>query len=347
MGADSMEKTQIKLSKTVLENVFRILYQRLESGAPNIFRASKDGPANTQTRTVINSDYPDGITRTVTYHYELQRPHWSGNKLTAQEHYYIGVYPGKSDITSEEIVKSMFIDALIITGYQLQTDTVKLEIEYLEHWQDLVNSLILEIQDLFGEQTTNQPGQTEKPKESTINTHGYNYTFVEHLEKLKRGDFDALAIENSPEWKTSKETFKRLREVMTLTPLEEAVYETIVLQDFQKSPTARALLINTPFWEIKAMLATIVREKENPTVLPADQPEQIKKAQEPEPGKYDDLCKKWVNRPSTPYMNKSEFLNEHAPNILSRNFDRILMDAYKRGVIDKTPGIHGRYKPKI
>lgn len=63
--------------------------------------------------------------------------------------------------------------------------------------------------------------------------------------------------------------------------------------------------------------------------------------------KYDDICKLWVSsRSNVPYQNKSEFLNEHASELTSKTFDRILADAYKRGIIDKSKGKHGRYKPK-
>jgi len=61
-------------------------------------------------------------------------------------------------------------------------------------------------------------------------------------------------------------------------------------------------------------------------------------------GKYDELCRKWVNRPSVPYRNKSEFLNEYAPELLKKTFDRILSDAFNRDVIDKNE--HGHYIPK-
>ena len=61
-------------------------------------------------------------------------------------------------------------------------------------------------------------------------------------------------------------------------------------------------------------------------------------------GKYDELCKKWVNHSSVPYQNKNDFLAECAPTLPPRTFERILKDAYRRGVIDKAP--NGRYKPK-
>jgi hypothetical protein len=64
-------------------------------------------------------------------------------------------------------------------------------------------------------------------------------------------------------------------------------------------------------------------------------------------GKYDELCMRWVNRPYIPRQTKSDFLNDNASELDTKTFDRILKDAYKRDVIDKTPGKHGRYKPKI
>ncbi|MBL8090332.1 MAG: hypothetical protein JNJ43_08385 [Anaerolineales bacterium] len=60
-------------------------------------------------------------------------------------------------------------------------------------------------------------------------------------------------------------------------------------------------------------------------------------------GKYDDLCRDWVSRPYIPKQNKDEFLSEHASELNKKAFDRILEDAYKRGIIDK---VKGRYKPK-
>ena len=62
-------------------------------------------------------------------------------------------------------------------------------------------------------------------------------------------------------------------------------------------------------------------------------------------GKYDELCMRWVKRPISPYQNRDEFLSEHAPEVLSRTFTRILADACRRGVIDKEPGKGGRYIP--
>ena len=63
-------------------------------------------------------------------------------------------------------------------------------------------------------------------------------------------------------------------------------------------------------------------------------------------GKYDELVLLWVNRPYIPKQTKDEFLGEHAGELGRKSFDRVLKDAYKRGIIGKDPGKHGRYKPK-
>jgi hypothetical protein len=63
-------------------------------------------------------------------------------------------------------------------------------------------------------------------------------------------------------------------------------------------------------------------------------------------GKYDELCLKWVNRPYSPFDNKDEFLSKNESYMSKKTFDRILKDAFQRGVIDKGQGKNGRYKPR-
>lgn len=115
-----------------------------------------------------------------------------------------------------------------------------------------------------------QPIKTEKPQEPSFDPEKYPYSILEHLKKFKRGDADAVAFENSTGMEKRWEAIARIRAAATLTPLEEAVHNTIVLSDYEKSPTARALLNNMSFVEIKAMLAAIVREQMNPTLLPTE-----------------------------------------------------------------------------
>ena len=126
-----MEKTQITLSNTQLQNVLAILFDRL-----------KNHKGMSQTKAIEKNDYQDGIKRDVIYHYNLQNPNWQNNKLIVNEHYYISVIPGKTDLTSEEVIHTLTLDGLVFTGWQLQTNTVMLELEYAEHWQDLVNNIM-------------------------------------------------------------------------------------------------------------------------------------------------------------------------------------------------------------
>lgn len=89
------------------------------------------------------------------------------------------------------------------------------------------------------------------------------------------------------------------------------------------------------------------KQKEGTIQVDAVKPEK-KSIDETRPpsGKYDDLCRLWVNRPYTPYQNKEEFLSEHASELTPKTFERVLADAYKRGIIGKGKGKRGRYKPK-
>jgi hypothetical protein len=50
-------------------------------------------------------------------------------------------------------------------------------------------------------------------------------------------------------------------------------------------------------------------------------------------GQYDWLCIEWVNRPSVPYRNKREFLEECAPSLTIDQFKDILKNAERRGII--------------
>ena len=48
------------------------------------------------------------------------------------------------------------LDALVFTGYQLQTNTVLLKLDYSEHWQEVVDSLLSELRELFPEPKTDE-----------------------------------------------------------------------------------------------------------------------------------------------------------------------------------------------
>lgn len=80
--------------------------------------------------------------------------------------------------------------------------------------------------------------------------------------------------------------------------------------------------------------------------LPTNSEKQIIKDTRIPVGKYDDLCKLWVNRPYIPRQTKDEFLSDNASELDKKSFDRILKDAHQREIISKDPGRNGRYKPK-
>ncbi len=157
-GVQSVEKTKIKLWNTVLENVLNILYSRLQaSKGKEIIKKHQ------------HDNYADKILREVSYHYVLRPPFWDKNKLSVQERYYVLVTPGSSGDSKEmDLATDMMLDALIFTGRQLQTGkepTVLIEIEYLEHWQDLIDRILTELKELFSE----LPSRVAKTEEAIEN----------------------------------------------------------------------------------------------------------------------------------------------------------------------------------
>ena len=110
------------------------------------------------------NEYADGITRNVNYHHDLGQPYRDGNKLFIKEHYYIMVFPGKTDLTAVELVTDLTLDGLVFTFFQTQKN-VLLELEYLEHWQELVDGILSELVELFPEPEITQPFPAHQPSQ--------------------------------------------------------------------------------------------------------------------------------------------------------------------------------------
>ena len=129
---------KIKLQTKDLESVFALLQNRLKTISPK-----------TKTRIKVLDNYPDGIIRNVTYSETLTLPNRIGNKLVVQCNYHIMVYPGKIDISAEEIIQMHQFEAITFTGWE--TQTVLLELEYLPTWDEVVKRIVFELYELFGE----------------------------------------------------------------------------------------------------------------------------------------------------------------------------------------------------
>jgi hypothetical protein len=129
--------TKIRLQTQNLENVFALLQNRLQGVSQK-----------PQVRVKTRDNYPDGIARKVTYSETLTWPNRVGNKIVVKCDYHIMVYPGKTNITAEEIIEMHQFEAITIIGWE--TQTVLLEIEYLPTWDEMMKKIIIELYDLFG-----------------------------------------------------------------------------------------------------------------------------------------------------------------------------------------------------
>lgn len=135
-----MPKIKLELVAGDLQNVIGLLHNRLND-AVKIY-----------SRQVIQDNYPDGITRIVTYQNKLYPPDISpdGRKLTAQSDYSILIEPGVENPNAGEVSQRIFYnDAIIVTAWQGKS--LLLEVEYIETWQELVNALLDEARNLFGD----------------------------------------------------------------------------------------------------------------------------------------------------------------------------------------------------
>ena len=135
-------KTQIYLPNTKLENVFKYLFDKFPFANET-----------SQIKTVHRDDYPDKISRNIIYHHILKRPRQDDNKLIIKEQDYISAFPGKTDPTAEEVIFNYYSDGLVFSGWQLQTNTVQLQIDYLDNWQDLGKLEIVRIAQKFHRST--------------------------------------------------------------------------------------------------------------------------------------------------------------------------------------------------
>jgi len=129
--------TKIRLQTKSLENVFVFLHNRLQAIYPR-----------TQTRIKTLDNYSDGIVRRVTYSETLTSPKRESNKLIVKSDNHIMVFPGKIDKSAEEIIEMHRLDAIIFTGWE--TQTVFLELEYLQNWHETIKKIVVELYDLFG-----------------------------------------------------------------------------------------------------------------------------------------------------------------------------------------------------
>lgn len=135
-----MPNVQLELVAGNLQTVLGLLYNRLNKAA------------KPYSRQIIKDNYPDGINRVVTQINQLYPPSFSqdGRTLTAQSEYRILIEPGIENQNAGELRQKInYDDAIAFTAWQGQT--LLLEVEYIETWQDLVNELLDEVKSLFGE----------------------------------------------------------------------------------------------------------------------------------------------------------------------------------------------------
>jgi hypothetical protein len=143
-----MLKKSIALQSTTVENELSFLLSRLQD-SKKPFR---------ETLTPHNStEYPDGIARMVRAVQQAGLPNRIQNKIVVREENYTSIIPSLKDGTGEEVLTPgvISVDALIVTAWQRPQNSVLLEFEYLEHWQQLVISLIQSIRPLIEQEDGN------------------------------------------------------------------------------------------------------------------------------------------------------------------------------------------------
>lgn len=155
-------KRKVKLKATKLGDVFQYLEERI-----------KRESSKYQENWVAHSKYSDGITRTITDVHSLMHPHINDNLLIVECKPYKSIFPGATDPKVTEIDNSpASYDAFLFTGWE--GETVYLEFEYVTQWQDLAETIIADLYDVFGKHDVKaSPNLSVKP-EPIQNIYNFN-----------------------------------------------------------------------------------------------------------------------------------------------------------------------------
>ena len=170
-----MNKIKVRFESGTVESVFSLLYDRMR-----IICNCGDG----ETRREKNKDdYPDGITRKITFIDNLYMPSPVYlNTLKVFSNSYMMISPGKLHPEEELYELVIGIDGIVFKGWQ--TKTPFFEVEYLPQWHDIVMKVVAELKDLFGYLT---PSDEQPPTIPQPNTTAEIITAQEGRKRGKPG----------------------------------------------------------------------------------------------------------------------------------------------------------------
>lgn len=136
----------VKILDARLEDLFIVFIPIMERGKKYI------------EHEVTKSNYPDGISRIITFGHRLNRAvRFDANRYSWSEQYHTKISPARSYLPAQEgrigdeIADTfVFENAIFITGYQIRND-VSLEFEYRKYWEELVDWALTELIKIYSE----------------------------------------------------------------------------------------------------------------------------------------------------------------------------------------------------
>lgn len=356
-----MEKVEISLNNTVLANVWQYLYDRVKSMNHKVIEYSKF------------LENQDGAGYNVTYRCTVQNIQPPQNNQLLVNYTYV-IEPEGKDTQVYGI-----LPAIEFTGWQLQLDTVLINIEFLPLFKDFVDGFVKDLNKMFGKKT--QPSltfnQNDFAQTAWFLFTGNGIVIDFPFELL------SMAFERTLHSSIRCVTISRNENVAYFNLFEGGT--RIIDITLTRNPSGNSLLAITPDEQIDPTVAekypgiylTLGMEEfplktkilnfitqvckwaydhQNWSVNPKDKektPEEILQPRTNETtrtgrGEYlDSLCIRWVSRGYLPGNNMDEFLRENESDsgeyVTKSEFKRVLNDACKRGLIIKEKN---RFRPK-
>ncbi len=295
----------VKILDARLEDLFIVFIPIMERGKKYI------------EHEVTKSNYPDGISRIITFGHRLNRAvRFDANRYSWSEQYHTKISPARSYLPAQEgrmgdeIADTfVFENAIFITGYQIRND-VSLEFEYRKYWEELVDWALTELIKIYSE----SPAIKDELK--------FGAALPENIVADNLGG--TLTYKHNEQGQT----------IITGGTINPG-YKSVVGSD--------GVSIKAERTEMQSPAFSVTEYKAQAEEPPTPEKPTRKKL-------LDQACIEWANRESHGYLGRytrDEFLEDFQEKtgelITKDEFRRALEDAQKRGIIVK---IRGRLKPK-
>ncbi len=192
-----MESSEIILHNTVLEYVFRYLYDQVKKMGGKVIKYSK------------NINYSDGTSNKVTYFQTIQYVQPPKNNRLAVQFSYVIQPDGKPAQGFMELMPAMEFE-----GWQLQNDTVLLKVEFAPLYKPYIDNLFSDLNEKFGS-IAEKPKGPEKPStgasredwfrfKSDCDKAGYKFTHNDLAKELHLSPGYVRQLYNT--WKSGEES---------------------------------------------------------------------------------------------------------------------------------------------